>query len=193
MGGQRPGGFVGSLWARGGQEALAWGWAGGWRRWACKNMGETAAEEDWQELGAISGHRGTVKGLAWSPNGKYLISAGCVRSLSFAHTLAQLTSRVDQTTRIFGELYHSDESRREWHEIARPQVHGYDLTDAVFLDPLKFVSIADEKVVRVFEAPRNFVQLAMTLNVAYFAESEVRSSACSGKFLGFLVKFFMLK
>jgi len=50
-------------------------------------MGETAAEEDWQELGAISGHRGPVKGLAWSPNGEYLISAGCVFSLSlfYAH------------------------------------------------------------------------------------------------------------
>ena len=100
---------------------------------------------------------------------------------------------MDQTTRIFGELYHSDESQREWHEIARPQVHGYDMTDAVFLDSLKFVSIADEKVVRVFEAPRNFVQLVKTLDVAYFAESEVRSPACSGKFLGFLVRFFMLK
>lgn len=195
VGGQRLGGFVGSLWARGGQEALAWGWAGGWRRWACRNMGETAAEEDWQELGAISGHRGPVKGLAWSPNGEYLISAGCVfsPSLSFTHTLTRLGSRVDRTTRIFGELYHSDESQHEWHEIARPQVHGYDMTDAVFLDSLKFVSIADEKVVRVFEAPRNFVQLAKTLDVAYFAESEVRSSACSGKSLGFLVRFFMLK
>jgi len=67
------------------------------------------------------------------------------------------------------------------------------MTDAVFLDSLKFVSIADEKVVRVFEAPRNFVQLAKTLDVAYFAESEVRSSACFGKFLVFLVRFFMLK
>ncbi|KAJ3556851.1 hypothetical protein NP233_g11887 [Leucocoprinus birnbaumii] len=160
VGGQRLGGFVGSLWTRGGQEALTWGWAGGWRRWACKNMGEADSEEVWQELGAISGHRGPVKGLSWSPNGEYLISAG-----------------VDQTTRIFREIYHSDEAKRAWHEIARPQVHGYDLLDAVFLDPLKFVSIADEKVARVFEAPRNFVQLAKTLDVAYFSESEINRPA----------------
>lgn len=54
-------------------------------------------------------------------------------------------------------------------------MHGYDLLDAVFLDALKFVSIADEKVIRVFEAPQNFVQLAKTLGVADFTENEVSS------------------
>ncbi len=81
--------------------------------------------------------------------------------------------RVDQTTRIYGELFHSDPSQGVWHEIARPQVHGYDLLDVAFLNSLKFVSIADEKVARVFEGPRNFVQLAKTLDVAHFPESEV--------------------
>lgn len=46
-----------------------------------------------------------------------------------------------------------------WHEISRPQVHGYDLVDAAFLSPTQFVSIADEKVARVFEAPQSFLSL----------------------------------
>lgn len=82
VGGQRLGGFVGSLWARGGQEVLGWGWTGSWRRWSCTNMGNVRTEEEqWQELGAISGHNGPVKGLAWSPNGEYLLSTGYVMYL----------------------------------------------------------------------------------------------------------------
>jgi elongator complex protein 2 len=60
-----------------------------------------------------------------------------------------------------------------WHEIGRPQVHGYDLLDVAFIDPLKFVSVADEKVARVFEAPRGFVELAEGLGISKFAATEV--------------------
>ena len=42
-------------------------------------------------------------------------------------------------------------------------MHGYDLHDAVFLNSTRFVSIAEEKVARVFEAPRSFVLLAKQL------------------------------
>lgn len=75
------GGFVGGLWARDGMEAMAWGWAGGWRRWRCdrcdQHVGEDARDgEEWAEVGAVGGHNGAVKGLDWSPKGEYLISAG---------------------------------------------------------------------------------------------------------------------
>ncbi|CAA7259705.1 unnamed protein product [Cyclocybe aegerita] len=153
VGGQRLGGFVGGLWAKGGNDALAWGWAGGWRRWRCDYPG--VASESWNERGAITGHKGPVKGLDWSPDGKYLISAG-----------------LDQTTRIHGPVHMPGTDKISWHEIARPQVHGYDLLDVVFISPLRFASIADEKVVRVFEAPRNFVELAVKLDVAQFTEQE---------------------
>ena len=52
-----------------------------------------------------------------------------------------------------------------WHELARPQVHGYDLIDAVFLTLTRFISIADEKVARVFDAPRTFLHLCTQLGV----------------------------
>lgn len=67
--------------------------------------------------------------------------------------------------------------KKVWHEIARPQVHGYDLLDAAFLDPLKFVSIADEKVARVFEAPREFLETVQNLRVADVASDPVRAPA----------------
>ena len=83
VGGQRLGGFVGGLWAQSGTEALAWGWAGGWRRWRCNSIRKDMSEEQWNEVSAVTGHNGPVKGLDWSPEGEYLISAGYVCHLLF--------------------------------------------------------------------------------------------------------------
>ena len=45
-----------------------------------------------------------------------------------------------------------------WHEIARPQVHGYDMQCITPLGPYAYASGSDEKVIRVFQAPRNFIE-----------------------------------
>jgi elongator complex protein 2 len=45
-----------------------------------------------------------------------------------------------------------------WHEIARPQIHGYDLRCVTFSDEHTLCTGADEKVLRVFEATSMFVQ-----------------------------------
>ncbi|KAG2369868.1 WD40-repeat-containing domain protein [Suillus spraguei] len=150
VGGQRLGGFTGGLWSKDGAEALAWGWSGGWRRWR-----RITASEDWEEVGAISGHSGAVKGLDWSPKGDYLVSVG-----------------VDQTTRIHGAITSSVPEQSLWQELSRPQVHGYDLMGVTWLGPWTFASVADEKVARVFEAPRNFVEEVRILGVKDLAQSE---------------------
>ncbi|OJA16969.1 hypothetical protein AZE42_00596 [Rhizopogon vesiculosus] len=149
VGGQRLGGFVGGLWGSNGTETMAWGWSGGWRRWRRVTTGE-----EWEEVGAISGHSGPVKSLDWSPKGEYLVSVG-----------------LDQTTRIHGAIPSASEWS-VWHELSRPQVHGYDLLGAAWLGPWTFASVADEKVARVFEAPRNFVEEVRDLGVNDLAQSE---------------------
>lgn len=78
VGGQRLGGFVGGLWARTtqGNEVIGWGWNGGWRRWRSVQATGDPDTVQWREIGAISGHRGPVKDLDWSPAGEYVISVG---------------------------------------------------------------------------------------------------------------------
>jgi elongator complex protein 2 len=56
--------------------------------------------------------------------------------------------------------------RYMWHEIARPQVHGHDINCVCMIRGSgnhRFMSGADEKVARVFEAPLSFLK---TLNSA---------------------------
>lgn len=50
-----------------------------------------------------------------------------------------------------------------WHEIARPQVHGYDLSSVAVISRYRFASGAEEKVIRAFKAPNNFVENFRTL------------------------------
>ena len=73
-----------------------------------------------------------------------------------------------QTTRIYAS-WKNEASLRDgdsWHEIARPQVHGHDINCVTIVQGKgnhRFVSGADEKVARVFEATSSFLK---TLNHA---------------------------
>ena len=97
----------------------------------------------------------------WYPQGTcYHLHHGVLSDLLFS---------LDQTTRIHGC------SRGVWYEIARPQVHGYDLVGVAFLNTLRFVSVADEKVARVFDASGGFVKTVKALGVADLSVDEVRS------------------
>lgn len=107
--------------------------------------------------------------LLESPGGILGISEVCPDNHPLAEDRKSDTIHsLDQTTRIHGLL-----PSNAWREIARPQVHGYDLVGVQFFDALKFVSIADEKVARVFEAPRAFVQLIKNLQVTGIHVDEV--------------------
>ena len=84
-----------------------------------------------------SGHFDLVEDVCWDSTQNYLLSVS-----------------KDQTTRFHGVW----KAKGTWHEFGRPQVHGYDMTCIAPLAPFKFVSGADEKILRVFEAPRGFLE-----------------------------------
>ena len=68
---------------------------------------------------------------------------------------------MDQTTRMFAEWIR--DGKKSWHEMARPQIHGYDLNAVSALNDWKFVSGADEKVVRVFQTSKSTADLICRL------------------------------
>ena len=65
----------------------------------------------------------------------------------------------DQTTRVHAPWRQGKEGGgAKWHEVARPQVHGHDLTCVKALPGHRFASGADEKIVRVFESTKMFLR-----------------------------------
>lgn len=126
-------GFYGAMFSPKGDCIAAHGYNGSIEFW------RYTEQNDWVPAYGISGHQASVKDLAWDPSGQFFI-----------------TTSLDQTTRLYGEFSQTDE--KSWHELGRPQIHGYDLNAIAFTQKYEFVSGADEKVARVFEATRNFLQ-----------------------------------
>ncbi|PRQ40282.1 putative transcription factor WD40-like family [Rosa chinensis] len=135
-------GFYGGHWSPNGDSILAHGYGGSFHLW--RNVGTSL--DNWQPQKVPSGHFAAITDIAWGRSGEYLLSV-C----------------DDQTTRIFSPWQNETSVGDEgsWHEIARPQVHGHDMNCVTIIQGKgnhRFVSGADEKVARVFEAPLSFLK-----------------------------------
>ena len=91
----------------------------------------------WDPAVGISGHFDLVSDISWDPKGNYLLS----------------TSN-DETTR----LHASWKDNKSWHEVSRPQTHGYLINCLSAIDSYTFVSGADEKVLRVFRSTKSCIE-----------------------------------
>lgn len=106
----------------------------------------------WLPFYSITGHFNEVTDLCWEPNGKYF-----------------LTCSVDKTTRLHSSW--TNDGVTSWHEISRPQIHGYDMKCISMVNRLRFVSGADEKVIRIFDATKNFINSIRTISSVDFDDS----------------------
>jgi elongator complex protein 2 len=131
-------GFLGGLFGPDGESIVAHGFQGAFHMWQYDTMSKS-----WLSAVTCGGHFGPVHDLAWGLNSEFLLSVSS-----------------DQTTRLHAEWMSADVDGSEavWHEIARPQIHGYDMQCIALIDRFSFVSGADEKILRVFHAPRNFLE-----------------------------------
>lgn len=105
------------------------------------------SDRQWATSVPITGHFNEVTDLCWEPKGEYF-----------------LTCSADQTTRLHSHWKSALGPSTTWHEVGRPQVHGYDLKCIAMAGRLKFASGADEKVIRVFSATKYFIDSLMTIN-----------------------------
>jgi WD40 repeat protein len=102
-----------------------------------------ALRNKWKATPCITGHFGGVTDCCWEASaGEYL-----------------LTVSNDQTCRLWGQL----DGDNLWVELARPQVHGYDLSTITSVSTPEFkhriVTGADEKEIRVFDAPLTTIKV----------------------------------
>lgn len=130
------GGFWTGLWRADGRSMVCLGRTGSWRRWDYSE-----ADQQWRPALAVTGHTKPITGIAWSRSGSYLLSTS-----------------ADQTTRLHAPWTRGAEGH-SWHEMSRPQIHGYDLNCIDALGDAQFVSGADEKLLRVFREPRAVARL----------------------------------
>lgn len=138
------------LWPRVGTSAPSRVYSGSRRASICSVQGESLLEESSSGL-LISGH----------PQRRHVDSAS--RSLA---SDGRWKRRRDVARCAYSSplLEKRTLTVRALAELGRPQIHGYPLASVAFTSRVQFVSGADEKIVRVFDAPGVFVASARNLS-----------------------------
>uniref|UniRef100_A0A182WBD2 Elongator complex protein 2 n=1 Tax=Anopheles minimus TaxID=112268 RepID=A0A182WBD2_9DIPT len=130
-------GFYGGKFSPNGKSIIGHGFQGSFHLW----HEDDEQQGLWKPGTILGGHFGGVRDLAWDPVGGMYV----------------MTLSDDQTTRIHAP-WQSRKGKETWHEIGRPQVHGYDMQCLTLLSRYRLASAAEEKIIRIFQAPSNFVQ-----------------------------------
>ncbi|XP_078613417.1 elongator complex protein 2-like [Branchiostoma floridae x Branchiostoma japonicum] len=131
-------GFLGCQFSPDGQSIIAHGFQGALHLWHHADLTQQAS---WEPGVTVGGHFDGVEDIAWDPaGGEFLLSVS-----------------LDRTTRLFAP-WRREGLKPHWYELGRPQIHGYAINCLAMVSRYQFVSGGDEKVLRVFDAPKNFLQ-----------------------------------
>ncbi|KAG5678159.1 hypothetical protein PVAND_007854 [Polypedilum vanderplanki] len=130
-------GFYGGKFSSNGKSIIGHGFQGSLHLWHQNKDNDRL----WEPGVIQSGHFREVRDIAWEPKGEFLLSTS-----------------MDQTTRLHSYWRRNNRETLTYHEIARPQVHGYDMQCLAILSRYRFASAAEEKITRTFRAPANFVE-----------------------------------
>ena len=145
-------GFYGAEFGPDGKSIIAHSYHGAFHLW---NYDETS--NNWDPRVTMGGHFGEVIDVAWESSGEFLVSASYDQTTR-VHAPWHCENKVVPPNKYILHFFKIIAFQVTWHEMARPQVHGYDLNSLAMLSRYKFVSCAEEKVIRAFQAPNNFIQ-----------------------------------
>lgn len=127
---------------------------------ACNNNEPIPVEDrmlqiSWEAGPSITGHFSAVTDMCWDTTQNVLF-----------------TVSSDETCRMWTQLPAAEKGNSDgmWVEVARPQVHGHAINAVTSISttkqPLRLISGATEKEIRVFEAPRtSFLILHAASNI----------------------------
>ncbi|KAK4470563.1 hypothetical protein MN116_006106 [Schistosoma mekongi] len=149
-------------------------------------------KEFWLPELPLTGHVGPVSDLSWMST----FSNDTIKNSDLCTYL--LTAGFDQTVRLHARQQSSSDGDKElcqefWFELARPQIHGYNMNAVASISPTFYVSAGDEKVVRVFTTTKDFLNSFKKLYQSGIIRSELdRILADSLIPIGRLLYYFFL-
>jgi WD40 repeat protein len=161
-------GFINVLWSDDGKRIVGHGFGGAIYFWSSSypssdHVASTSTSvERWLATPGITGHFRGCSDISWEASkGMYLLSGGLDQTCRLWMQVPTLERRTE------GE--HEQQFSTIWKEVGRPQVHGYDLNTLTCIGSGKgelihrFVSGADEKEARAFDAPKETMKLIQRL------------------------------
>ncbi|GAM18187.1 hypothetical protein SAMD00019534_013620, partial [Acytostelium subglobosum LB1] len=165
-------GLYGGVFSPTGEYILSHGYNGAFHLWR-----QSSSFKMWEPQIIPSGHFAAVQDLMWSPDFNYFITASSDRTLRL---YAEWLRDVEDDNNNVATL-------KSWNEIARPQIHGYDLECFSFIHTKNHavVSGAEEKILRVFLGSQNFIDtLSNITKIKYENDGQQRPLAANQPSLG---------